>query len=87
MYESFAIFVVGWLGSHRWFGDIYGAPDPKDPRPWEYLAIGVLAGLAATLVNRMGLANVDQMPGLFVGLATGAVAAGIARTGIGLMRK
>ena len=87
MYESLAIFIVGWLGSHRWIGDIYGAPNPKDPHPWEYLAMGVLAGVAATFVNRIGVANSNPMPSLLIALATGGVAAGIARAGIGLVRK
>ena len=87
MYEFLAIFVVGWLGSHRWPGDYKDHPDPKDPHPWEYLAMGVLAGVAATFVNRMGVANSEPMPGLFIAFATGGVAAGIARAGIRLVRK
>ena len=42
MYESLAVFIAGWFGSHRWFGDIYGVPNPKDPHPWEYLAMGAV---------------------------------------------
>ena len=87
MYDWLAILIVGWAGSHRWFGDAVDAPNPRDPHPWEYLALGALGGIAAVFVSRLGVANSEPMPGLLVAFATGSVAAGIARAGIGRSRK
>ena len=72
MYQWLALFVVGWFGTYWWPGQAAGAPNPKDPHPWERLAIGVLAGIAAVvIVPKTG--NSEPMPGLILGIAVGCV--------------
>ena len=84
--EWLASFVVGWFGSHWWPGQEYGAPNPKDPRPWEHLVVGILAGIAAIYVVRATGVS-DPMPGLVLGIATGCVAGKILGGVMGMMRK
>ena len=87
MYGWLIYFILGAAGSHRWWGDVVDAPNPKDPRPWERIILMVVGGLAAIGASRLGFADADPMPGLVLAFATGLVAAGVARSAMDMSRK
>ena len=72
MFEWLALFLVGWFGSNWWPGQAQGAPNPKDPHPWEGPGVGIIAGIAAVVIVPMtGIS--DGLSNLILGIAAGCI--------------
>lgn len=85
MYEWLIMGLAGWFGSY-WWGQERGAPNPKDPHPWEHILVGLVAGVAAIAVVRITAMNSEPMPGMVLAIATGCVVARVVGGLIGGMR-
>ena len=76
MLAMVSFFILGWFGTH-WWGEWFDAPNPHDPQPWARLVTGIVGGIAAVVVSRVGVGSSDPMPGVVLSIATGRVAAAI----------